>query len=140
MPPPLSLKLTDCPSNTIRRSLFDSHPLKQVRDLKELFDFCCTPRPDLPDSHPANRTLDGYNRWPQGQVRGRQRQRRPGCQADCYSYCLDIHKRAKAVPPLQLVLQAAPPAPSSNRLFACLSWYCGCAAARVPGSHEGLPG
>ena len=42
---------------------------KQVRDLKEVFDFCRTPRPDLPDSHPANRTLDGYNRWPQGQVR-----------------------------------------------------------------------
>lgn len=40
---------------------------KQTRDLKEVFDFCHTPHPELPDDHPSNRTIDGSNRWPQGQ-------------------------------------------------------------------------
>lgn len=40
---------------------------KQTRDLKELFDFCRVPHPHLPDDHPDNHTIDGYNRWPQGQ-------------------------------------------------------------------------
>lgn len=40
---------------------------KQTRDLKEVFDFCRVPHPELPEDHPSNRTIDGYNRWPAGQ-------------------------------------------------------------------------
>jgi hypothetical protein len=69
--------LTHLASPLASQSAPQSHPMliswcsfiKQVRDLKEVFDLCRTPRPDLPDDHPANRTIDGYNRWPQGQVR-----------------------------------------------------------------------
>ncbi|KAI7845092.1 hypothetical protein COHA_001457 [Chlorella ohadii] len=41
---------------------------KQTRDLKEVFDFCRTPHPELPDKHASNRTMDGFNRWPEGQA------------------------------------------------------------------------
>lgn len=40
---------------------------KQALDLKEIFDFCYVPHPDLPPDHPLNRTIDGTNRWPEGQ-------------------------------------------------------------------------
>lgn len=37
--------------------------------LKQVFDMCRLPHPELPDRHPSNRTLDGFNLWPAGQVR-----------------------------------------------------------------------
>jgi isopenicillin N synthase-like dioxygenase len=42
----------------------DAELTKQALDLKEVFDFCYVPHPHLPADHPANRTLDGANRWP----------------------------------------------------------------------------
>jgi hypothetical protein len=41
---------------------------KQTLDLKELFDVGRVPHPHLPDNHPENRTIEGVNRWPPGQV------------------------------------------------------------------------
>lgn len=48
------------------RGYYDRELTKQHPDWKEIFDFGHKPRPDLADDHPANRTLDGYNRWPTG--------------------------------------------------------------------------
>eukprot|EP00887_Chlorella_sp_A99_P005736 scaffold1.g5736.t1 len=44
----------------------DRELTKQVVDVKQVFDFTRTPCPGLPDDHPANRTVDGFNRWPAG--------------------------------------------------------------------------
>ena len=45
-------------------------PPFQVRDLKELFDCCHVPHPDLPDDHPSNKLeIEGFNRWPAQPVR-----------------------------------------------------------------------
>jgi hypothetical protein len=42
---------------------------KQSLDLKEVFDVARVPHPELPNDHPDNRTVDGHNLWPPGQVR-----------------------------------------------------------------------
>jgi isopenicillin N synthase-like dioxygenase len=42
---------------------------KQTLDLKEVFDVSRVPHPDLPDTHPLNKTIEGFNLWPPGQVR-----------------------------------------------------------------------
>lgn len=47
-----------------------THPCPDLLYAMQVFDFCHTPHPELPDDHPSNRTIDGFNRWPQGQVRG----------------------------------------------------------------------
>lgn len=46
------------------RGYYEKELTKNVQDWKEIFDFGFLPRPDLPDEHPSNRTLDGQNRWP----------------------------------------------------------------------------
>jgi len=57
--------------NKIKRSednamgFSDDELTKQSKDLKQIFDFCYVPHPELPASHPLNRTLDGHNRWPE---------------------------------------------------------------------------
>ena len=42
----------------------DDELTKQSLDLKEIFDFCYVPHPNLPPDHPSNKTIDGHNRWP----------------------------------------------------------------------------
>mmetsp|Transcript_81 Transcript_81/g.175 ORF Transcript_81/g.175 Transcript_81/m.175 type:complete len:374 (-) Transcript_81:111-1232(-) len=37
---------------------------KQKVDMKELFDVGHKPHPNLPDNHPFNRVIDGFNQWP----------------------------------------------------------------------------
>jgi isopenicillin N synthase-like dioxygenase len=44
----------------------DGELTKQTRDCKEILDVGPVPRPELPDDHPDNRTLEGFNRWPKG--------------------------------------------------------------------------
>lgn len=46
------------------RGYYDRELTKNIRDKKEVFDFGFKPAAELPDDHPANRTLDGYNQWP----------------------------------------------------------------------------
>jgi len=49
------------------RGYYDRELTKNVRDLKEVFDFGYLLHPELPDDHPANRAaVDGSNRWPEG--------------------------------------------------------------------------
>lgn len=49
------------------RGYYDRELTKNVRDLKEVFDFGYLPHPDRPDEDPANRTaVDGSNQWPAG--------------------------------------------------------------------------
>lgn len=43
---------------------YDSELTKNTPDWKEVFDFGRLPRPDLPEDDPANRGVDGENRWP----------------------------------------------------------------------------
>jgi isopenicillin N synthase-like dioxygenase len=46
------------------RGYSNSEYTKQRVDMKEVFDVGHKPQPDLPDDHPANVVLDGYNQWP----------------------------------------------------------------------------
>lgn len=47
------------------RGYYDRELTKNVRDLKEVFDFGYLARPDLPDDHPENHAaVDGCNQWP----------------------------------------------------------------------------
>lgn len=54
-----------------------AHPLPPS---PQLFDFCRVPHPELPDDHSDNRTIDGFNRWPEGQVWKTGGPSRAGCQ------------------------------------------------------------
>jgi isopenicillin N synthase-like dioxygenase len=47
------------------RGYNDSELTKNARDWKEVFDFGFVAHPELPDDHPANRTEDGANLWPE---------------------------------------------------------------------------
>ncbi|KAI3436008.1 hypothetical protein D9Q98_002065 [Chlorella vulgaris] len=40
---------------------------KQTLDLKEVFDVSRVPHPELPDTDPLNKTIEGFNLWPPGQ-------------------------------------------------------------------------
>lgn len=40
----------------------------QRKDLKEVFDWCYIPHPELPSSDPRNHTIDGFNLWPDREV------------------------------------------------------------------------
>jgi isopenicillin N synthase-like dioxygenase len=47
------------------RGYYDRELTKNVRDLKEVFDFGYIAHPELPDDHPENRAaVDGSNQWP----------------------------------------------------------------------------
>lgn len=47
------------------RGYYDRELTKNVRDLKEVFDFGYLAHPELPDDHPENRAaVDGSNQWP----------------------------------------------------------------------------
>jgi len=46
------------------RGYYDRELTKNVRDMKEVFDFGHVPNPDLPEDHLNNRTEDGWNQWP----------------------------------------------------------------------------
>ncbi|KAL4448553.1 hypothetical protein ABPG75_005772 [Micractinium tetrahymenae] len=64
---PLEEKLKVRRAETNAMGYANDELTKQTRDLKELFDFCRVPHPELPDDHPSNLTIEGYNRWPEGQ-------------------------------------------------------------------------
>ncbi|MFQ5995622.1 MAG: isopenicillin N synthase family dioxygenase [Acidiferrobacterales bacterium] len=46
------------------RGYYNCELTKNIRDMKEVFDFGHKPRPELADDDPANLTRDGYNQWP----------------------------------------------------------------------------
>jgi isopenicillin N synthase-like dioxygenase len=50
------------------RGWYNRELTKNIRDMKEVFDFGHTPHPELPDDNPANRTQDGFNRWPDARL------------------------------------------------------------------------
>ncbi|MFQ6024440.1 MAG: isopenicillin N synthase family dioxygenase [Acidiferrobacterales bacterium] len=46
------------------RGYYNRELTKNIRDMKEVFDFGHKPHPELPDDDPVNLTRDGYNQWP----------------------------------------------------------------------------
>ncbi len=46
------------------RGFYDRELTKNIRDMKEVFDFGHVPNPELPEDHPENLTEDGWNQWP----------------------------------------------------------------------------
>ena len=50
------------------RGWYNRELTKNTRDMKEVFDFGPTPRPELADDDPANGTQDGFNRWPDARL------------------------------------------------------------------------
>lgn len=46
------------------RGYYDRELTKNLRDMKEVFDFGHVPDPSLPEDHPDNHTEDGWNQWP----------------------------------------------------------------------------
>ena len=46
------------------RGYYNRELTKNVRDMKEVFDFGHKVVENLPESHPDNRTQDGWNQWP----------------------------------------------------------------------------
>lgn len=46
------------------RGYYDRELTKNIRDMKEVFDFGHVPDQSLPESHPDNHTEDGWNQWP----------------------------------------------------------------------------
>ncbi|HKJ15895.1 MAG TPA: 2OG-Fe(II) oxygenase family protein [Xanthomonadales bacterium] len=46
------------------RGYYDRELTKNIRDMKEVFDFGHVPNPSLPEDHPDNITEDGWNLWP----------------------------------------------------------------------------
>jgi isopenicillin N synthase-like dioxygenase len=61
---PLDAKQAVSRSKENARGWYNRELTKNTRDMKEVFDFGHSPHPELPDDHPANRTQDGFNRWP----------------------------------------------------------------------------
>lgn len=52
-------------SETNSRGYYDRELTKNIRDMKQVFDFGHMVDPRLPDDHAVNRTQDGWNQWPQ---------------------------------------------------------------------------
>lgn len=50
------------------RGYYNRELTKNIRDMKEVFDFGHKPYPDLADDNPENRTRDGFNQWPDDTV------------------------------------------------------------------------
>jgi len=46
------------------RGYYNNELTKNIRDMKEVFDFGFKPDINLPDDHEVNRNQDGWNRWP----------------------------------------------------------------------------
>jgi isopenicillin N synthase-like dioxygenase len=61
---PLDAKQVVARSKENARGWYNRELTKNTRDMKEVFDFGRTARPELPDDDPANWTQDGFNRWP----------------------------------------------------------------------------
>ncbi len=47
------------------RGYYNRELTKNIRDMKEVFDFGHKPSPDLADDNQQNRTRDGFNQWPE---------------------------------------------------------------------------
>jgi len=50
------------------RGWFNRELTKNIRDMKEVFDFGYIPYPELPDEDPANWARDGFNWWPESRL------------------------------------------------------------------------
>ncbi len=50
------------------RGYYNRELTKNIRDMKEVFDFARTACTEQPENHPANRTPDGYNQWPEANL------------------------------------------------------------------------
>jgi len=49
------------------RGWYNRELTKNIRDMKEVFDFGHSPHPNLPEHDPSNWTRDGFNQWPDPQ-------------------------------------------------------------------------
>jgi isopenicillin N synthase-like dioxygenase len=65
---PLDAKQAVSRSKENARGWYNRELTKNTRDMKEVFDFGHSPHPELPDDDPANRTQDGFNRWPEARL------------------------------------------------------------------------
>lgn len=65
---PLDAKRVVSRSKENARGWYNRELTKNARDMKEVFDFGHTPRPELLDEDPANWTQDGFNRWPDARL------------------------------------------------------------------------
>ena len=61
---PSDVKETVARSKDNPRGYYNRELTKNVRDMKEVFDFGHKPYPELLNDDPANLTRDGYNQWP----------------------------------------------------------------------------
>ncbi|MEC4674800.1 MAG: 2-oxoglutarate and iron-dependent oxygenase domain-containing protein, partial [Nitrospirota bacterium] len=61
---PFQTKKTVERSKDHARGWFNRELTKNIRDMKEVFDFGGIPHPELLDNDPANWTRDGWNQWP----------------------------------------------------------------------------
>lgn len=61
---PVEAKQTVSRTKDNARGWFNRELTKNIRDMKEVFDFGFKTHPELPDEDPANCTRDGFNRWP----------------------------------------------------------------------------
>ena len=65
---PLDAKQAVSRSKENARGWYNRELTKNTRDMKEVFDFGHAPHPELSDDDPANRTQDGFNRWPDARL------------------------------------------------------------------------
>jgi len=61
---PADKKLAVARSESNSRGYYNQELTKNIRDMKEVFDFGHIPFPELPEQHNDNKTLDGWNQWP----------------------------------------------------------------------------
>ena len=67
---PLEQKLMVERSEHNARGFYNQELTKNIRDIKEVFDFGHKPMSNLADNHPENQTHDGWNQWPEGDMAG----------------------------------------------------------------------
>ena len=65
---PLEQKLLVERSERNARGFYNQELTKNIRDMKEVFDFGHKPVAHLADHHPDNQTHDGWNQWPEGEL------------------------------------------------------------------------
>lgn len=62
---PATVKQTVARSENNSRGYYNNELTKNIRDMKEVFDFGYKYDPKLPDKHQVNVTQDGWNQWPE---------------------------------------------------------------------------
>ncbi len=61
---PLVVKKSVARSEGNSRGYYNTELTKNIRDMKEVFDFGCINDSTMPDDHQDNRSQDGWNQWP----------------------------------------------------------------------------